>query len=474
MRKLVFGLLVAAVVLVSCPKAVSQETEDIVGIWQGTLNISGIELRLVFKIERAEDGTLTALMDSPDQSSFDNPVDSVSFSDGKLDLAMPALFLSLSGKMAEDGQSIDCQFTQGGMQLPLALERTEKEVELNRPQTPEPPYPYDTLAVTFENKTDGVTLAGTLTLPQGEPPFAAAVLITGSGAQDRDEMIFAHRPFLVIADFLTRNGIAVLRYDDRGMGASTGHFVTSTSEDFARDAQAGVEFLRAREDIENNKIGLIGHSEGGMIAPMIAAKDHEIGFVVMMAGTGVTGEEILIEQSELISVAENVDREIIEFNLKLSGELYQVLKSDADSAAIESELRAIIDKSLSDLTDEQREAYDINETMLEPHIKQMVTPWFRFFVSYDPAVDIAKVKCPVLVLNGELDLQVSAEQNVPAIEKALQAGGNTDYKIHRFERLNHLFQTCETGAVSEYGIIEETISPKVLQIMGEWITTHAR
>jgi fermentation-respiration switch protein FrsA (DUF1100 family) len=341
------------------------------------------------------------------------------------------------------------------MSLPLVLERTEKTPELHRPQEPKSPYPYRVEEVVYENA--GITLAGTLTLPDSGAPFPAVLLISGSGAQDRDETMFGHRPFLVLADNLTRRGIAVLRVDDRGVGGSTGDLSQATSEDLADDVLAGVEYLKTREEINPQQIGLIGHSEGGIIAPIVAVQSPDVAFIVMMAGTGLPGEDILYTQGALIARANGVSEEEIAQNRVLQERLFAVLKQEQNDTVAEEKLREILDET------------ELSEENKQTQIQTMLTPWFRYFLTYDPAPTLMNVQIPVLAINGEKDLQVPPKENLQAIEEALEAGGNQDYTIKELPGLNHLFQTAQTGLPSEYAKIEETMSPSALTVIGDWI-----
>ena len=277
---------------------------DIDGIWSGTLDTGAITLRIVFHITNTEDG-LTATMDSPDQNAKGLPVTAVTRSGSSLILELKQVGGKFEGKINNDLTVIDGTWTQGGASLPLTLKRVKDaaELERRRPQNPRKPYPYREEEITYDNKAAGIRLAATLTVPPGEGPFPAVVLITGSGPQDRDESLLGHRPFLVLADYLTRQGITVLRADDRGVGQSGGNFATATTADFATDAEAGVAYLKTRPEADPQKIGLIGHSEGAIIAPMVAARNPDVTFLVMMAGSGVPGDEILVAQVLLISEA---------------------------------------------------------------------------------------------------------------------------------------------------------------------------
>ncbi len=330
---------------------------------------------------------------------------------------------------------------------------------LRRPQTPKPPFPYKIENLTYQNETAKIKLAGTLTLPQGKGPFPAVILISGSGAQDRDETIFEHRPFHVLADALTRRGIAVLRVDDRGVGGSTGSVATSTSDEFAGDVMAGIAVLKLRPEIDAKKIGLIGHSEGGIIAPIVAARSNDVAFIVLLAGTGLPGDEILFMQGRLISKVMGASEKDLDRQKELQKRLFDIVKTERDTSKSGPAIRQAVKKLLSELTPEERKEAGDLEATTETQIKQLDTPWFRFFLAFDPRPTLEKVRCPVLALNGEKDLQVPPKEDLAEIAKALKKGGNTRVTTMELPGLNHLFQTCKTGAVSEYSEIEETIAP---------------
>jgi hypothetical protein len=330
------------------------------------------------------------------------------------------------------------------------------ELERRRPQNPKQPYPYREEEVQFENKAAGISLAATFTIPQGRGPFPAVFLITGSGPQDRDEAILGHRPFLVLADYLTRKGIAVLRADDRGFGKSSGNFATATTADFATDAEAAVAYLKTRSEVNPRQIGLVGHSEGGIIAPMVAARNPDVAFIVMMAGSGVPGDEILVSQTLLLTEVSGKSHEEAEKNAADEREILALVKQEKDSAILEKEVR-------------EKLAGKIPEAQLGIQLKAVSSPWFRYFIDYDPAVALRKVTCPVLAINGEKDLQIPPKQNLPVIRRALEAGGNKNFEVDELPGLNHLFQTAKTGAIGEYAEIEETISPAALEKIASWI-----
>lgn len=442
------------------------------GNWQGTLAVSGMELRIVFHISLTGEGALTATMDSPDQGAKGIPVSKTSFEAGHLLLEVSSIGGVYEGSLAADREHITGEWRQSGLRLPLNLEKTEKPAEVRRPQEPKPPYPYREEEVSYPNSSAGITLAGTLTLPKSDHPVPAVVLVSGSGPQDRDEAIMGHRPFWVLADYLTRQGIAVLRFDDRGVGKSGGDFKSATMEDFVSDVQAGIAYLKSRKEINPRQIGIIGHSEGGWIAPEVAVRSGDVAFIVLMAAPGVTGEELLIQQSKAIMEAEGIDPALIAKGTKSSQEMFEVIKSTADNKLAEEKLRRIHHTFMESLSEEEKEAYRNfggSDELFEARLPMLLSPWFRQLLTYNPVPYLEKVKCPVLAINGEKDLQVPVRQNLHRIESALKKGGNNRYLVKELPGLNHLFQTAETGLPGEYAKIEETISPTALKTIGDWI-----
>ncbi|MEK7331226.1 MAG: alpha/beta fold hydrolase, partial [Candidatus Eisenbacteria bacterium] len=314
----------------------------------------------------------------------------------------------------------------------------------------------------------GIQLAGTLTLPRGAGPFPCALLITGSGPEDRDEAVFGHRPFLVLADHLTRQGIAVLRVDDRGVGGSTGRFSQATSEDFAGDVLAGIEFLKTRREIDRKRIGLIGHSEGGLIAPMVATRSKDVAFIVLMAGPGIPGDSTLMLQSAAIRRSVGASEASIAQEMGVSRRIYAQLRQ-GDSAGVVRTARELVGLQVAGLPEEQRSAVGDLDSAATAASRQLFGPWMRFFVTYDPRPALRRVRCPVLAINGEKDLQVLPKENLAAIETALKAGGNRDHTVKELPGLNHLFQTCTLCTIAEYMQLEETMAPAALEEMSEWI-----
>ena len=446
---------------------------EIEGIWLGTLKFDGAELRVTFTITKDQDNTLTATMDVPEQNATDIPVDDVVFSDGNVRLELISIEGVFEGRLSEDGETIEGMWTQGSMTLTLVLQRTEEELVLERPQEPKEPFPYTAEEVIFENTEAGITFAGMLTLPESGEDFPAVLLLSGSGPQDRDEAAFGHRPFLVLADDLTRKGIAVLRVDDRGVGGSTGHFDGATALDFTEDAMAGVAYIKRRDEIDTDRIGLIGHSEGGMIAPLVAVRSPDVAFIVLIASPGLPIKQMEYSDRARSLKARGASDGLIARNRCLQKSLFTVIEQETDGPIVRDAFTALITDFSKGLQADEKDIMGISEETLNAYIEnqfqRLHSPWFRFYLPYDPGMVLRKVNCPVLAINGEKDVQVPSKENLAAIVKTLEAGGNSNYTIKELSHLNHLLQTAETGNISEYGKIEETMSPTALHLIGNWI-----
>jgi len=458
----------AAFVILS--SAVHAQPAKIVGSWLGTLDAGPQKLRMGLHITGNDKGELTSSLDSLDQNALGIPVQQTSLTNNNLHLDIPAPPAQYDGALNSDGNELAGTFIQGAARLPLQFRRVdnlEAPGRANRPQNPRPPYPYDVEDVSYENKdvsheNNAIHLAGTLTLPRGQGPFPAAVMITGSGPQDRDETLLGHKPFWIIADYLTRRGIAVLRVDDRGVGKSSGDSFRATLDDAAGDVLAGVEYLKGRKEIDPNHIGVIGHGEGGTIGPVAAARSAEIAFVVMLAGTGVTGEQVVYRQGELIQRAAGASDAALAQTRTLQETVFGTIRTEKDEAAAAGKLRAALDR------------FGLPAAAVDGTIAQWNSPEMRSMLVFDPAQALSKVKAPVLALNGSRDLHVSPQQNLPAIAAALAQGGNTDFAIMELPGLNHVFQRCSKCTVDEYSELEQTFSPTALAIIGDWIMLHAR
>jgi pimeloyl-ACP methyl ester carboxylesterase len=433
----------------------------------GELKIpSGPSFKMVIDVEMKPDNSLVSHLISLDQGCISLAFQNTTFENGKVCWEMKSPPITISGKYSKNSQAIiDGQFQQGGGNFPLQLHNVDEIPGYRRPQTPVKPYPYNQEEVAYENSKAGIKIGGTLTLPRGKGPFPAALLISGSGPQDRNELVVLHRPFKVLADYLTRHGIAVLRVDDRGVGSTTGDFSKATTRDFADDVLAGVQYLKNRKDIRPDRIGLIGHSEGGMIAPMVAAESSDVSFVVLMAAPGIPIPEVMYLQHLQGTLAEGQSEAKANVKCDLYQEFYKIVKHEKDDQAAIEKMR----QAYSALSIDQKKLLGWDEGKASSEIHDLVSPWKRYFVNFDPQPYLSAVKCPLLAINGDKDRQVISSVNLKGIEKALKESGNSDFTIVELPGLNHLFQTAETGAESEYKDIEETFAPKALKVISDWI-----
>ena len=428
-------------------------SQNITGSWYGNLDVQGQKLPLVFHIEQ-EGNDLRSTFDSPAQGAKGIPIQKTLFENNELTFNASNLGITFKGKL--NAQKIEGIFSQSGMNFPLLLSRNAETTVVNRPQTPKPPFSYNSDDVTFKNDTEGNLLAGTLATPKNfKKNQPILVMITGSGAQDRNEEMFEHKPFLVIADDLAKKGIATLRLDDRGIGGSEKGKDGATSADFATDINSAVNYL-----IKNGykNIGLIGHSEGGMIAPMVANMNKNVKFLVLLAAPGIPIFDLVLDQNKKIAESTKLPQDAIDevLKIKLKTFTYAHLYQGNDFKA--------------DFTNFLEENYPkMSEQEREPFIAQMSSEWFRYFIKFNPEDYLSKIKIPVLAVNGSLDMQVSAEENLSGIKKSLTKAGNKNFEIVKFKGLNHLFQTAKTGSPAEYGQIDETFSPTVLDKMSSWI-----
>lgn len=428
---------------------------QIEGYWSGKVSVPGQQLEMAFNI-KADGNGYSSTLDVPAQGAFDIPVDTTIFQDGHLRLVMNAMNARYAGTLKDN--AIEGEFSQHGMNFPLSLEKGEKETrQMARPQDPQPPYNYTIEEVTFRNEREGFDLVGTLTIPKGEGPFPAVVLVSGSGQQNRDEELMNHRPFWVIADHLSRNGIAVLRYDDRGIGGSGGEVFNATSMDFSYDAEAAFDFLRSQKHIDASRVGILGHSEGGIINFMVASRRPEVAFLVSLAGPAVNGIEVLKEQQAAILRASGMTEEMVQFSSNTNAQLFAIVEASSDRVEADSLMRQLV------------KGWGYNEELTEQTVGQLTSPWMYYFLKYDPTEAIVNTRCPALLLNGSKDLQVIASQNLPAYERIITAYGKTNLTLQEMPDLNHLFQHCKTGSPNEYFEIEETISPEVLERIVEFV-----
>jgi fermentation-respiration switch protein FrsA (DUF1100 family) len=450
-----FSKLLIASLTVACGCAMAQ-----IGDYLGTVQVGAIQLRVALHVTKQDDGALVASIDSLDQGARGLPVQLTI--DGKTVRFGSKFGMSYEGMLNEAGDVISGFATQGGQKLALDFKKVDKIEGAKRPQMPARPFPYTEEEVALQNGQ--VKLGGTLSLPKGDGPFPAAIFLTGSGAQDRDETLFEHKPFLVISDYLVRNGIATLRLDDRGVGKSTGNLAYSTIEDLAGDAIAALEFLKTRKEIHARKIGFLGHSEGGVTGPLAAVRSSEAAFVILLAAPGVVGDQILIEQGQFGLKAANAPAEVLAFQKRFHDTFLPLVKTERDNDVLAKKLVEAWEKWKSE--DPVAKSMD---RQVAPQLQQLLLPAMHGFIRHDPAPVLSQLKCPVLALNGTLDTQVPYYQNLPAITLALAKASHPDFTVTSIPHLNHLFQTAKTGSLTEYRQIEETISPRVLELLAQWL-----
>ena len=453
------------------------------GIWNGSLKIAG-ELHLVLHITQSADGTYSGTLDSPDQNVTNIKCDKVIVQTGlpgssTLSFSIDKLKVSYTGKLLNDS-TLSGTFTQG-VNIPLDFHRSIMAYvakQINHPQTPKPPFPYKTEDVTYTNNS--LQYGGTLTTPQGRGKFPAVLLITGSGQQDRDETIFGQKPFAVLADALTRDGFVVLRVDDRGIGNSTGNFATSTTADFVNDVNASVDYLKTRSEVNDKKVGLLGHSEGAMIAPVVASQRKDISFIILLAAPGVKIIDLMAEQNAAVLKSVGVDATIADNFKPVYTQIVTIINNAPDTATAKENLIQYINDwySKSDAATLNalgfKSADDV-QSYVHDLIAEYSNPWFKYFLQFDPQpylTELKKVK--VLALNGSRDIQVVSQQNLPAVKSALLQGETKTFETKELPGLNHLFQTCHTCTVAEYGQLEETIAPVALQTITDWLNQNVR
>jgi len=449
------------------PSAFDQAEPSETEIWTGAAQLpGGAELGFTLAITRGAEPTAT--IDIPSQGAIGIPIRVESIEGDSYVLRIPApANAEIAGTINDEGDLAGV-LRQAGMEFPFKLERSSvEEAGPRRPQTPRPPFPYETIDATFDNpEAEGVTLAGTLTLPDagvfGDGPFPAVVFVTGSGPQDRDETIVGHKPFAVIADHLARRGVAAFRFDDRGVAESTGDFENADTEDFASDARAAVNFAAKHERIDPSRVGLIGHSEGGLVAPIAAIAEPNIAFIILLAGTGVDGGEILISQQEAATRGLGAPAPAVNAVVENMALMVDAIRAGDDESAIEA-LREVMSAQNPTGTPEQI------DQIVGQQAGFFTSPWMKRFVDLDPAESLGRVSVPVLALFGELDVQVVPEVNVSPMREALAPAPTSDVTILVLDDHNHLFQRAETGMGSEYGVIEETVSPQTLEIITAWI-----
>lgn len=441
-------------------------SQDISGDWSGKTKRGDKLITFVFKLKQ-ENSEYSTIMEVPTFRISGIKPSATTFTNGKLKIDGSNVGMSYEGVFNDEAQQFEGTYKEGGIELVLNLKRGAIETsDSRRPQEPVKPYPYYEEEVIFKNSEAKVSLAGTLTLPKKNGKFPVVILISGSGPQDRDESYMGHKPFLVLSDYLTKQGIGVLRFDDRGHGESTGDFGKATTEDFSKDVLSAIAYLKTRKDVDLKNIGLIGHSEGGIIAPLAANSSKDIAFMVLLASTGISGAELSVMQSKTLRQFPVKDEIAFEKNTRKA---IAIVTSNKDESEIKKELTDHYNDFLRPiLTSLNVPEKNIN-AFIDSQLKTSLKPWSRYFLQYNPADEIEKLQIPVLSLNGSKDTQVNAKINQEGIRMALIKGGNKDYKILELENLNHFFQECETGKIDEYRKIEQTFSPTALEEISNWI-----
>ena len=443
--------------------ALAQQSPSLTGDWGGTL----AGLPITAHLQDPAGGPRTASLDIPAQNAQGLPLE-FSLKADSLYLRLAAVNAVFAARRSADGQALVGQWRQQGQAIPLLLRRVAPGTAAGpaRPQTPEPPFPYQADDVTFTNTKAAVTLAGTLTIPAGKGPFPAVVLLTGSGPEDRNSTVFGHQPFAVLADYLTRRGLVVLRFDDRGVGKSGGTLAGTTSADYTADAQAALTFLRTRPEVNKHKVGLIGHSEGGTAAIGAAGQPQGPAMLVLLAAPGLPGDELIVQQALALSKTHGVDSVQRLYIERAQRQVLTIVEQTPDNAEARSKLVPLLNATNS--TD------PATLHLLDKQIAVLTSPGYRHLLADRPATTLPLVHCPVLAIGGSHDLQVPAQTNLAALAQGLRAGGNRDVTTRVLPDLNHLFQTAPTGAPSEYGVIEETFAPAALQLIGDWLVAHGK
>lgn len=472
---LIVGAIIGSVTagVLQMPTLAAQAPVSAEGSWTGHISLPPGPLEFTIVLTQdASTRTWSGTIDIPMQGAKGVPLAATTVNGRSVSFAIAGIpgNPAFVGAIEADGNSLTGTFSQGGANFPFELHRGEPPAPV-RPQEPKPPFPYREEQVTYRNEKANIGLAGTLTLPQGSGRFPAVLLISGSGPQDRDSTLFGHKPFLLLADTLTRRGIAVLRVDDRGVGGSERGAMEPTTADLADDVRAGLSYLESRSDIDPERIGLIGHSEGGVIAPMVAVDTPRISFIVMLAGSGVRGDELMMAQVRAIASIEGMPQEVVDWDLAMRRGVYDVVIAEKDGKPDTAAREAMIARVPPiPVPDAPADAAPRTARLL---LQATSSPWWRHFLSYDPAPTLQRVRCPVLALIGGNDRQVPAAENLPAIRTVLQAGGNMDATVRELPGLNHLFQTSDTGAPADYASIEETMAPSALSLIADWVIERA-
>ncbi len=448
------------------------------GNWEGKLNV-GPGLRIIFHVTEDAAGNYTTTMDSPDQGATGLAVEKTEVKGDSLFLNIAVVGGKYAGKLS-DGKTLSGELHQGQHAMALNLVKTENTSAYNRPQTPKGPFSYKSEEVTYTNADNSISYGATITIPQGNGPFPAILLITGSGPQNRDEEIFEHKPFAVLADALTNDGFVVLRVDDRGTGKTTGSFMTATTEDFVQDARTSLQYLQNRKEVNTKKAGLLGHSEGGLIAEIIAASNKNIDFIVLTGAPGIPIPQLMAEQNEQVLLKAGMSKELTTKYLGLYKDICHAVTTTSDREQAKkmiaetvktwrSHTDSLTVMATTGIHDEASE-----QKLIDRMTAEFTRPWTRQFLSYDPQSYIRKISCKVLAIGGEKDIQVVSAGNLAGIKAALEKSKSKSYEVKELPELNHLMQTCITCTIDEYKQLEETISPLAINTIKDWLDKEVK
>lgn len=464
-----------AVVLISLLSFSARCQQNMQEAWEGKLNTGAFSLRLVFHLKKEANG-FSGTMDSPDQGATGIALSKVTLANDSLVMEVASINGKAAGKLLNDSMFVG-QWSQGPASLPLALKKVVQPTKLNRPQTPQPPFAYKSEELVYYNRDRSIQYGATITVPAtGAGPFPAIIFITGSGQQNRDEELFGHRPFAVLADYLTKRGYITLRVDDRGIGKTTGNADSATSKDFAADVAAGLDYLKGRSEVDKNKMGMLGHSEGGMIAQIVGANRQDIAFIISLAGPGQKITELMADQGRAVMSSSGLSKQAVDAAAAFTNRMVPaVIGAASDSAARQAAKQIFTEWSKATPKEMVLATTGISDDKdLYAMVDLYRAPWMRYFFQYNPEPYIRRLRGSVLVLNGEKDIQVAAAPNLAGWRAALGKSKVKKYDVVELKGLNHLFQRCKTCTVPEYAQLEETIAPEVLETIGAWLKANVK
>jgi len=443
----------------------AQGAKTVEGDWQGSVSDGTSELRIIIQIVKRGNG-FAGTFQVPDRSADILPMKTIIVQNESMHFSFDATTVWWEGKLNDAGTQLNGIWSNGVGTFTLNFTRNGVATERTRPQEPKKPYPYAEQEIRFTNFQTQFKLGATITLPSTPGPYPAVVLLSGTGQLDRDAKLYDHKPFWILADVLTRRGIAVLRIDDRGVGSSAGEADRATIPDYASDLVAGIAYLKTRADIKHDKIGLVGFGEGGVIAPMAAVESKSVAFIVLLADVGVDGRKTLIARSDAQSKTDGATEEELKAYRHFQMRALSLLVADHNPASANAALATAITQEIAKIPEARRPK--VLGVMYEM-ANSYSTPWMRSFIALDPTPTLAQITCPVLALHGDKDSEMSADLHLHAIETTLKNAGNKDVTATTIKGVNHMMQTCKTGATTEYQELEETLSPLVLKMVGDWI-----